>query len=342
MAKVYHSALASLSTEGQKETKDYQRQWLKERTSDCEAVIRGDVIYHKTHECYQKCYDTFEDFIKKNKDYDVDDCKKKCLAPFFNLKLNYADDHIVGPFTECLKRTYTSRIDDLLNILVKFPDHTFRNVHIDHSKTDKTCDEDYISASPDIAYTFKELTYPQIENPKSDNEKLWNSVVSKKITDKFKNEENEECTDINDTYRVYFINKHLISIQGELQSHDHGEQHPPTIITSFAWLLENKRELKAKDLFDDKTNWKNKLVELASQELENMKSSKKDTTYKATPSYLITVVTSPERWVITGDGLVIQFQRFDFRRLVVPFSITIDWKILDSYLSKKGHSLISE
>ena len=95
-------------------------------------------------------------------------------------------------------------------------------------------------------------------------------------------------------------------------------------------------------MFDDKTNWKNKLVELASQELENMKSSKKDTTYKATPSYLITVVTSPERWVITGDGLVIQFQRFDFRRLVVPFSITIDWKILDSYLSKKGHSLISE
>jgi len=30
LAKAYHDALASLSPEGQKETKQYQRQWLKE------------------------------------------------------------------------------------------------------------------------------------------------------------------------------------------------------------------------------------------------------------------------------------------------------------------------
>jgi uncharacterized protein len=45
MAKAYHDALASLSPEGQKETKQYQKQWLKEVSRKCKHDKEDDSAY---------------------------------------------------------------------------------------------------------------------------------------------------------------------------------------------------------------------------------------------------------------------------------------------------------
>ena len=49
-------------------------------------------------------------------------------------------------------------------------------------------------------------------------------------------------------------------------------------------------------------------------------------------------VTSASRWVISKDGLGFGFHEFYLRGF--SYFITIDWKTLDPYLSKNGHSLI--
>ena len=54
MAKAYHDALASLSPEGQKETKQYQKQWLK-ALSPCKAR-RKVKYFDNSAECLKVAY----------------------------------------------------------------------------------------------------------------------------------------------------------------------------------------------------------------------------------------------------------------------------------------------
>jgi uncharacterized protein YecT (DUF1311 family) len=345
MAKAYHDALVSLSPEGQKETKEYQKQWLKERVSSCEDVIRGVVIYDKTKDCNQKCFDTSEDFTKKNENYDLINCIKKCRAPVLKQKLDFTDASIADQFTKCLKGTYKGRIGELQNILVQFPGRTFRNIYIDHSKNDKTCDEEDIPYfSADTAYTSKELTYPQIENPKNENEKLWNSVFSRKVADEFKKNENEECTDISSEYTVVFSNKYLISIQNKQDLHEIGSAYSHININLFNWLLEARRELQISDLFENKTGWRKKLTALIAKEKKKNETDN-DTGLLAPVKDLetglidIDKITIIGEWMISKDGLVFRLYTWNMRGAIL---ITIDWKTLDPYLSKNGRSLIHE
>src|SRR5208337_5111845 len=62
MAKAYHDALASLSPEGQKETKQYQKQWLKE------------ISYVKAKN--DKFYSEHKEFSNKSSRNTIDDLKK--------------------------------------------------------------------------------------------------------------------------------------------------------------------------------------------------------------------------------------------------------------------------
>ncbi|HYA15418.1 MAG TPA: lysozyme inhibitor LprI family protein, partial [Syntrophales bacterium] len=167
LAKAYHDALASLSPEGQKETKQYQRQWLKEISS------------------YSKA----------------------------KLKLGF-DDNDAASNLELLQRAYEERIEQLQQqssideeSLIKFPDRTFRNVYVNHSRTDKTCPSERINI---------ELTYPQILNPRDENEKSWNNLVSKIASCGLINPTSEtKCVNIDVKITVSFSNRHLISVQNE-------------------------------------------------------------------------------------------------------------------------------
>src|SRR5208337_1331573 len=51
MAKAYHDALASLSPEGQKETKQYQKQWLDTLSPYCKACVKGKLSSKFSDEC---------------------------------------------------------------------------------------------------------------------------------------------------------------------------------------------------------------------------------------------------------------------------------------------------
>jgi len=97
---------------------------------------------------------------------------------------------------------------------------------------------------------------------------------------------------------------------------------------SISWLLEDKRELEASDLFDDKTDWQNKLAELAGKKVKFYHE-------------LTNMITSPSLWEISKNGLgYLSF--FNASGYGNDPIITIDWKTLDPYLSKYGHSLISD
>ena len=123
-------------------------------------------------------------------------------------------------------------------------------------------------------YLNQELTYPQIENPSDENEKIWNKFISKEINDQFK--DFEKCQDIHDEYTVSFSNKHLISVKrtNYWYIQDAPAPHGYLAMESINWLLEGKRELQAKDLFDDKTDWPNKIAALAAQKVNESLSAK--------------------------------------------------------------------
>jgi hypothetical protein len=273
LGKAYQDALASLSPEGQEETKQYQRQWLKQLPG-CQS-------------------------------------------------------------DGCLEDSYKERIEQLQHSLIKFPDWTFRNVHVSHSKAAKKCPNLFIK---------QEVTYPQIENPRDENEKIWNNLISKKASDDLENPTcgptgcESDCVDIDATITISFNSKYLISCRDEQWWHGHGAAHGYTNGAIFNWLLEAKRELQASDLFDDKTDWRIKLAALVSQKLKEQGVADKKS-YEINPTYLMNDVTFPGQWVISSDGLGIQFGEYELGYRTSPL-IKIDWKTLDPYLSKNGRSLI--
>jgi uncharacterized protein YecT (DUF1311 family) len=289
LAKAYKDALASLSPEGQKETKQYQKQWLKKISC-----------------------------IKAKNDKYYDEHKE--------LPASGRDEAIARD----LRIAYDVRITQLQQSLIKFPNRIFRNVHVIHLKTDIKCPREII---------IKELTYPQIENPRAENEKSWNTYISQKSSDSLKNPtDDEECADYYVEYTINFSNKNLVSVQCRQSVYAHGTPHGYRYIISISRLLENSRELSTSDLFDDKAGWRPKLVALASSKLKEQEVADEET-YKIEPSRLMKIVTSPDHWVISKSGLGIQFNEYTLGSRSSPL-IIIDWKILEPYLSKNGHSLI--
>jgi len=281
LAKAYHDALASLSPEGQKETKQYQKQWLKDRQPYCETRLK--------------------------------------------LK-NRLDDNI----QKCLKELYSGRNEQLFFTLKKFPYRVFRNVYLRHWGILNFKEIDAPDEMED-----KNISYLQIENPCDENEKLWNKVVLKKEHDDFKIDYD------NVEYTVNFSNKHLISLQ--ILSYMHGGSHGLRGFESFSWVLNAKRKLKASDLFDNKTNWRKELTALVFKDLKENEEDFDELMIK--PSAIMDIVTSADNWSISEDGLGIQFG--EYLSGLGPYTagaplIIIDWKTLDPYLSKNGHSLISD
>ena len=274
LAKAYHDALASLSPEGQKETKQYQRQWFKELSSYSKAKLK----------------------LRLGKwSWDAE---------------------------TALERIYEARIKQLQESLIKFPDRIFRNVYIDHSIMDKTCP---------IVYIGRGFQYPQIDNPRDENEKFWNNFISKKANDNLK--ASFKCQDIYDEYAVTFSNKHLISVKFTHNWYTQGAaaHHGYLETGSISWLLEDKRELEASDLFDDKTDWPNKLAELVAQKMKKVELE----------SEFTNMINHPHLWEISKNGLgyLSFFNAAGYGNAPV---ITIDWKTLDPYLSKNGRSLIHD
>jgi len=281
MAKAYHDAMVSLSPEGQKETKKYQKQWLKDRQPYCEARLK----------------------LKNNLDNNIH---------------------------KCLKELYSGRNEQLFFTLKKFPYRIFRNVYLRHWGILNFKEIDTPDEMED-----KNLSYLQIENPCDENEKLWNKVILKKAHDDFKIDYD------NLEYTVNFSNKHLISLQ--ILSYAHGGSHGLRGFESLSWLLNDKRKLKASDLFDNKTNWRKKLTTLVFNDLKENDENFDKLMIK--PSKITNVVTSADNWVIAKEGLGIQFG--EYLSGIGPYTvgaplITIDWKTLNPYLSRKGHSLIND
>ena len=283
MAKAYHDALASLSPEGQKETKVYQGKWLKDLSSYSDA--------------------------------------KKTLG--------FGNESIEAE--NALKIAYEERIKQLQENVIKFKGRIFRNAYINLSE---------IKAAENCPYVFtkKNFKYPQIENPQDENEKFWNNFISKSANDYYKAYRSYGvCESIYYDYKISFSNKHMISVYGKRIVNIVGSSETMTDSSS-SWLLKEKRELKASDLFDNKVDWSKELAILITQKLKEKEISDK-TKYKMKFSKLIDKVKSPSRWVISKYGLSIQFNEDDFDN-IFPFVITIDWKTFDPYLSKNGRSIV--
>ena len=90
-------------------------------------------------------------------------------------------------------------------------------------------------------------------------------------------------------------------------------------------------------MFDDKTDWRNKLAALVTQKLKKQAVADKKIYTFAEWLDVKKSVTSLHRWLLSKDGLSISFDEYECD---LRYIITIDWKTLVPYMSKKGRSLI--
>jgi hypothetical protein len=129
----------------------------------------------------------------------------------------------------------------------------------------------------------------------------------------------------------------LISFQGNHYYYVHGHAHGyGSHRISYTWLWEEKRELKASDLFDDKTGWRKKIRALVAQKKKEWENSSSGTSLVEPGS---DVLFSPDQWSIEKEGMGVWLYMNNFAEATL---IDIDWKPLNPYLSKKGRSLIFE
>ena len=186
--------------------------------------------------------------------------------------------------------------------------------------------------------------YPQIENPRNENEKFWNNLVSQNANDWIKKMKEGSCEYSHRLFTVSFSNRHLISYMDGRSVWDNDKPIPGFhSMQFFNWLLEDKRELKASDLFDNKTDWRNKLAALVAQKAKEQKAEDGSSYVMPGEDFntgLINIdklTSSDQWWMISKGGLVFRLEAGDDSHYVL---FTIDWKTLTPYLSKKGHFLI--
>jgi hypothetical protein len=122
-------------------------------------------------------------------------------------------------------------------------------------------------------------------------------------------------------YEILSVSEKLISVSISSDRYDHGAAHGEDEQSIVNWLLPSGRDLKAEDIFDNKTSWKDALTKLCFRELHDRYG------FGTQPEDLEDTPTQPERWVLREGGLTIQFDEGEVgsyadgeREVLVPWS----------------------
>jgi hypothetical protein len=224
------------------------------------------------------------------------------------------------PPAECIKSKYDDRREQLEKAVKTYGKFKIYRVDIfsAHRYPQSEDEDDYAAdTGADPGFVTLNVSYPQIDDPKSDSEKAWNEKMKSLGYDAG----DGNLEDTLSGYEILSVSEKLISVSISSDRYDHGAAHGEDEQSIVNWLLPSGRDLKAEDIFDNKTSWKDALTKLCFRELHDRYG------FGAQPEDLEDTPTQPERWVLREGGLTIQFDEGEVgsyadgeREVLVPWS----------------------
>lgn len=143
----------------------------------------------------------------------------------------------------------------------------------------------------------------------------------------------DSSTDTDTTIAVDAVSSRRISLSINEWWYGHGAAHGNYTVSHLHFLLDEKRELSADDIFEA-AGWQAALAELVLSELDRMLDGG---VWPDSEDVVAEAVSQPERWSFSESGLGVQFQPYEVAAYAVgaPTAI-IPWATLGEYMAEGG------
>jgi len=232
----------------------------------------------------------------------------------------------------CIENKYRDRQKQLEEAVTTYGNIKIHRVDIFSALRSPLADD---NTGADRGFVTLNVSYPQIDHPKSDSEMAWNKKMksltpSSDLSGGCYSEEGPGSTDAYFRYEILSVSEKLISVEISSGFYAHGAVHGQYDRSVVNWLVPSGRELKPEDIFDEKTSWKDALTNYCFHELSGRKGYGY---WVKKPEDLGEMPTQPERWVLGEGGLTIQFDPYEVASYAdgAP-EVLVPWSELKQYL----------
>jgi len=309
LAASYGKAKAALSPDGQKLLQESQRDWLAFAHRICKTRLDA-----KTAKAVQQTAD------------------------------------------ECLQTEYQERQDDLGSMVSVVNGITFQRVDLYALAPDKI-DPD-IPAGSRAGFSYRRISFPRIDQaPAGIDPAAWNRLVAIAAQQLAAsgdgddgaaaakaaaaapgnivkpNIDKAEAADIDVSYDFGLVTPQMISVNLTYGVFGHGAAHPSGITETHSILLAEGRELGAKDLFKDGTDWQGFLVKRSHDAwIKIMEDAPDQVDDKA----IADVVKDPQLWQLSDKSFTVFFPFYSVGPYVVgEQQVDVGWAEMKPYLVDK-------
>jgi len=238
------------------------------------------------------------------------------------------DDIFKGKTTpaKCIEGKYRDRQKQLAEAVTTYGNIKIQRVDILSAHRSPIAEDD---TGEDRGFVTLNVSYPQIDHPKSDSEMEWNKKMKDLAPGGISGYNLEpDLTDAYFNYEVLSVSDKLISVEISSGSYSHGSVHGADGRSVVNWLVLSGRELKPEDIFDQTTSWRGALRSYCFHDL-----SAREGYLVKKPEDLGEMPTQPERWVLGKSGLTIQFNPYEVASYGdgLP-EVLVPWSKLKPYL----------
>jgi len=241
------------------------------------------------------------------------------------------------PAGGCVANEYRMRQKGLQTVAASYGSVTIRRAQIfDMLKASNTDEgtEGRIGMAPRYpGYAIRDIDYPQIDNPRTNADRLFNAAMKSLA---IKGDDNEEDgADLTSGFEVVSVSPFMIAIRFEDTTYGHGSAHPWPQSFMFNWVVTEGRKLKPEDVFAEGPGWRKLLADrcfagLPEDHDQNI----------TTADEMQNKAVEPDRWQFGKDGLTIHFDVYEVGPYTAGMSdILIPWADLKPYLTPAGAAL---
>jgi uncharacterized protein len=224
----------------------------------------------------------------------------------------------------CVKQMYSQRIRDMSAAAAQIGPFVFSRI-------------DYFFAQPDDQFGRPyqgQTSFPRIDSPMSDVTAKWNKLMATRDAAEGEGFCDGEPGDVNSGFLIKSATMTTISSQVGNGFYCHGTPHGYGATKGVTYILfPEPHRLTALDLFDRNKHWADFLTEKSSAQLERT-IKPNDAKIELDKQRIQGIVTTPDAWSLTKDGLLITINRGEVLANVFgDIEVAIPWDELQPFLA---------
>ncbi len=270
----------------------------------------------------------------------LDYAGKACSDDAQPISGSYNDDQ-----TACLLSEFTDRMSALetSRMLGGYRFYTFERYLVEKDDTaepdafNKVATKHYVNvridADDDVATAFNAMTdQDRIDLDKNSSEQA--PALFEKGSDQLAT--GDVTDDISIFTDVKTVTSYRITLETTNSWYGHGAAHPNYGVSYEHFLVNEKRPLKAEDIFQG-DDWKDKLGQLV---VDKVKADLGDEYFNDSEKDIPDWAADPSRWDFSEQGLVIQFNPYEVAAYAAgAVTVTIPWDQLTDMFTENGQAI---